>query len=259
MIGSNIDMISEGILSAGLDEHKPSYTTQEKSFCYDCIEPEKRELAESCARDIRMLSKKNVQNVIEIGRMLCLAKESLGHGNFERWLRSEFCWGMWTARKFMQVARQFGSENLENLSIDTSALYYLSAPSTNPEIREEAIRLAQKGETVTRLKVMSMEETCSPKNKEVSDSAKSISYRKESVPQSRPQYFSDSINQVTEGRSHNDVGDGEAHIVDEELNIQVGSRISVVCADEKSTTLLGKVIGIENCDRGSTTIKVLLS
>ena len=49
----------------------------------------------------------------------------------------------------MQVARQFESIKLMDLSIAPSALYILSAPSTPNSVREEALKRARAGENIT--------------------------------------------------------------------------------------------------------------
>jgi hypothetical protein len=97
--------------------------------------------------------RRTAQDVINIGQKLLEVKEQLGHGHFEAWLSAEFNWGQWTARKFMQVTRQFKSVNFTDLSIDASALYLLAAPSTPEAVRQEALERAGQREVITYAKV----------------------------------------------------------------------------------------------------------
>ena len=140
--------------------HKPqsrpieeSLALKEQGFDYTSLDTKSRAVVQECANEIRNLIKRTAQDVIDIGQKLIEAKEQLGHGQFEDWLRTEFNWGQWTARKFMQVARQFKSVNFTDLSIDTSALYLLAAPSTPEMVRQEALERARQGEAITNSKV----------------------------------------------------------------------------------------------------------
>jgi hypothetical protein len=65
---------------------------------------------------------RTVENIIEIGRDLTLAKERLGHGNFLAWLDTEFRMSDQTARNFMNVARRFSkSQSLLDLPMTQEA------------------------------------------------------------------------------------------------------------------------------------------
>lgn len=85
-------------------------TSEEQSFDYAILSPKTRIVVQQHADEIKTLMRRTAEGVINIGQKLLDAKEQLGHGNFEVWLRAEFNWGQWTARKFMQVAKQFKSE-----------------------------------------------------------------------------------------------------------------------------------------------------
>lgn len=118
-------------------------------FDYSHLDSETSLFVREQTEEIRVLMKRTAQGILEIGQKLLEIKGKLGHGNFLNWLKTEFNWSEPTAQRFMQVARQFKSINLMNLSIAPSALYILSAPSTPNSAREEAISLAQSGEDIT--------------------------------------------------------------------------------------------------------------
>lgn len=100
---------------------------------------------------IRALGKRMVKDIIEIGRLLTECKDRLGHGNWLPWLDTEFGWSPLTAQRFMQVAalKESKFSNLENMTIDASALYLLAEPRTPNELRDEVIERAQNGEAIT--------------------------------------------------------------------------------------------------------------
>lgn len=128
-------------------------TQEEQGFDYTTLSPKTQTVVQQYVKQIKSLMRRTAQDIIDIGQKLLEAKEHLGHGRFEAWLRAEFNWGQWTARKFMQVTRQFKSVNFTGLSIDASALYLLAAPSTPEGVRQEALERAGQGEAITHAKV----------------------------------------------------------------------------------------------------------
>jgi predicted LPLAT superfamily acyltransferase len=72
----------------------------------------------------------------EIGARLLKVKEVLGHGKFGEWLKAEFDWGEWTARKMMSVAASFKTVNFTDLKIPASALYLLASDSARQNRRQ---------------------------------------------------------------------------------------------------------------------------
>jgi len=128
-------------------------TLEEPGFDYTILSSDSRTVVQQYAYEIKSLMRRSAHDVINIGQKLVEVKEQLGHGHFEAWLRAEFNWGQWTARKFMQVTRQFKSVNFTDLSINASALYMLAAPSTPDSVRQEALERAGQGEVMTRAKV----------------------------------------------------------------------------------------------------------
>ncbi len=93
---------------------------------------------------------------IEIGRRLTECKKRLGHGQWGTWLDREFRWSDRQALNFMRVYElvESKSENFAELQISVSALYLLAAPSTPPEVRDEIIERAERGEKLTHAKVL---------------------------------------------------------------------------------------------------------
>lgn len=86
------------------------------------------------AEVIRKLSKRAIEDAIEIGRRLTECKPILGHGHFGDWLAREFAWCERTARRFMSLYElSTKTDNLSELGLPLSSLYLLAARST-PEI-----------------------------------------------------------------------------------------------------------------------------
>lgn len=107
--------------------------------------------------EIKALVKRTTRNILEIGEKLVQVKERLGHGLFGKWLESEFEWSQDTANNFMRVAQHF-ADNPKISEFAPSALYLLAAPSTPDTARQEALKLAERGETVTHTKAKSIVE-----------------------------------------------------------------------------------------------------
>jgi hypothetical protein len=99
---------------------------------------------------IRVLGKRVVGDVIEIGRRLTECKATLGHGNWLPWLDREFGWEETTALRFMRVFElQNKSGKLLDLDVPVSSLYLLAAPSTPKEARDAVIDAAAGGKRLT--------------------------------------------------------------------------------------------------------------
>ena len=84
-----------------------------------------------------------LENGIQIGIRLQEAKEQVGHGNFEEWCKENLNYTSRTARKFMQLATEYGDENglISNRNISSvlsisKALTLLRVPE---EDREEFV------------------------------------------------------------------------------------------------------------------------
>ena len=101
---------------------------------------------------IRRLGKRVRENVIEIGRRLHEAKQLVGHGGWEAWLKKEFDWSQGTATNFMnlwELAEYYKSRNFQDLNIPLSALYLLAKSSTPEAVRTEVVARAEAGEPIT--------------------------------------------------------------------------------------------------------------
>lgn len=128
--------------------HPPSLP-ESHDFDYAALDRETRSELQGWTNEIKGLVRQTAENVVCIGRRLTASKEKLGHGRFENWLRAEFGWSLYSARRFMQVYRHFKTHNLCDLNIAISALYLLARPSTPEEARQEALEQAAQGETIT--------------------------------------------------------------------------------------------------------------
>ena len=114
------------------------------------VEAELAKDAEATRKDLRKIDQNAFEIVHRVGGRLAKHKDHLGHG---RWLRflDECRLGEQSARNYMNVFTSFPNPKLVlDLPIDLSARYRLAAPSVSQEARDEAIKRAQAGETVTK-------------------------------------------------------------------------------------------------------------
>ena len=121
-------------------------------FEYAILDSKTQMLVQEHTIKIKKLMHRTAQDIIDIGQKLIEVKQYLGHGNFIRWLKSEFNWSVSTATKFMQVGEQFKFINFTNLNITASALYLVAAPSTPKEARAEVLERASIGENISYTK-----------------------------------------------------------------------------------------------------------
>lgn len=114
-------------------------------------DPETDRFLAEHAEAIRVLGRRVVGDIIEIGNRLIAVKDRLDHGLWLPWIEKEFGWGETTARKFMAVADSFGKSSLSvDLPIDASALYLLAGPTVPTAVREQAIAKAEDGTRITK-------------------------------------------------------------------------------------------------------------
>ncbi len=118
---------------------------------YTEIDPETRVFLQGKEQIIKSLV---ANSIIEIGAQLREAKERVGHGNFQRWIRECFGMSEFRAREYMRIEQAFKTADsavLENLN--KTSLLLLSSPSLPEEIREEVkeqvLVIAETGEKVT--------------------------------------------------------------------------------------------------------------
>jgi len=103
------------------------------------------------AKQIRILGKRVIGDVIEIGRRLAQCKDRCGHGNWLPWLEREFGWSADTAERFIRLNKLAGQiPQIAEYDIPVSGLYMLAAPSTPESARTEVIERAEAGEASSR-------------------------------------------------------------------------------------------------------------
>jgi hypothetical protein len=96
---------------------------------------------------LRQFVQRTIEDLIHVGRTLREVKAELEHGQFGRWLNSEFAWTDRTARNLMALSDAFNIHELEGLKIPPSALYILAdAPQA---ARTEALDQARSGKKLT--------------------------------------------------------------------------------------------------------------
>jgi hypothetical protein len=112
-------------------------------------------------------------SIIEIGQKLIAAKAEVEHGEWLRWLKTEFGWNARTAQRYMQVAQAFSTKcdtvSYLGLTIEASALYVLAEPKVPEDVRDEAIKTAEAGTHVTRAVAQRLIEAAKPAPAEETD------------------------------------------------------------------------------------------
>ena len=112
------------------------------------------------ADEVRRLSKRLIDDLLEIGRQLIDAKARVGRGHWLSWLEREFGWRDDTARRYMRLY-QFAQEDFEfrklrNLQLPASGLYLLAQAKCPLEARKEIVERAEAGETIDVAKIESI-------------------------------------------------------------------------------------------------------
>jgi hypothetical protein len=82
-------------------------TPESQSFDYAVLNTETRIVVQQRTSEIKTLMRQTAKDTISIGQKLTEVKQQLGHGEFGKWLKAEFNWGITTAWKLMKVAEVF--------------------------------------------------------------------------------------------------------------------------------------------------------
>ncbi len=117
-------------------------------FDYSGLDSETRIIVQQRCAEVRSLIKRSGADILEIGQKLIEVRDRLKHGKWGVWLQTEFEWSIDTAENYMRVARQF-TQIPNGSEFHARALYLLASPNTPPAAREEAIALAESGQTVS--------------------------------------------------------------------------------------------------------------
>lgn len=120
----------------------------EQLFDYSSLSSELAITTKVTAERIKLRLNRTVEDIIEIGRDLINVKESLPHGEFDKWIKAEFEMSKPTAVNFMMAYKKFGEQKNNNYFFHPTVLYALAAPSTPDEVIEKAQEKAELGEKV---------------------------------------------------------------------------------------------------------------
>jgi hypothetical protein len=109
------------------------------------------------AEAIRVLGRRVVRDVIEIGQRLSEVHDRLakrGRGQWLNWLDKEFGWSENAARRYIEIAAAFhelvsAKKTDTNILIDIGALHLLSHEAVPEDIRVEALDKAEAGDRIT--------------------------------------------------------------------------------------------------------------
>jgi hypothetical protein len=112
------------------------------------LDVEAAAFVQAAASRIRGHVTKVAESIISIGRELIQVKERLDHGQFGRWLESEFAWSDRTARNYMRAAEVFGEIGNGVSDLPPSTIYKLASPSTPPAIVGDVVAKLERREPV---------------------------------------------------------------------------------------------------------------
>lgn len=103
------------------------------------------------AHTLSKLARNTAQNLWEMGRILADAQDRLAsaNGTFVHWVKNDAGMSVGMAYRLINVYRAFRVSTLETANFERTALYLLSEPSTPAPARQEAVRRAERGESIT--------------------------------------------------------------------------------------------------------------
>lgn len=116
------------------------------SFSYASLSPDDAAKLRRTAEAIRSHGKRIGHSIIAVGELLLAVKAGLAHGDFGRWLETEFGWSERTAQRYMQVAEAFAEKTDTVSLLPPTTLYQLAAPSTPAPVRLAVVERLERHE-----------------------------------------------------------------------------------------------------------------
>jgi len=242
-------------------------TPEAQGFDYGSLNSETRIFVQQCTSEIKSLMRRTAQDILDIGQKLTEVKQQLGHGNFEAWLKAEFEWSEWTARKFIQVARQFKTVNFTDLSVAASALYVLASSSTPEDACKEALERAIKGEAISYTEAKGIvtrhKETAKSKaSKAVTVDLPVETVVRDSSSPSEPHLVSQTLESQSADMAP-DTGSGDYSLKDKsKIDIQslslIGNLIYLTDQEQQESKLLGQISEIKEVTNSDVVIRISL-
>jgi hypothetical protein len=139
-------------------------------FDYSELEPGAADTVREATAAIREHHRRGVEAVIGIGRALEAVRATLEHGQWLRWLKSEFDGSQATAYNYISAAGVAAALIDETGEVTTvgrigfAGLLELGQGNVPEEVRAEAIRCASAGETITRTTIKTLKAGRTPGN-----------------------------------------------------------------------------------------------
>jgi SOS response regulatory protein OraA/RecX len=119
------------------------------SFNYNALPAATAASLRKQAARIREGVKATTAAIIEVGRGLIAAKQDLEHNQFCEWVEKECVFSVRSAQNYMRAAEFAEGKNATVALLQPATFYKLAAKSAPPEIVQEVIDRAAKGEVVS--------------------------------------------------------------------------------------------------------------
>ena len=129
--------------------------SQKVRFHYDSLNETVGNTVSEHATQIHQVIERTSAGIIEIGKRLLAVRAALTPEQYRAWLIAEFQWNMACATTYETIAAKFGDLRCGE-RFQPSALYALARPNIDPRVVKEAIRRAERGDTVTRAAVVKL-------------------------------------------------------------------------------------------------------
>ena len=128
-------------------------------FDYDSLDLETSSFVREKTDEIKVITRRMAQDALKIGQNLTEIKAKLGHGNYEKWVSTEFPLSKRMAQNFTAAYKTFKDKSADfaDLEMSQAVLFKLSETLTTDEAREEALQRAEQGEKITLRKAQEIQ------------------------------------------------------------------------------------------------------
>jgi hypothetical protein len=123
------------------------------SFDYGALESDKAQIIRAVAMEIKSSTGRQLKEIIATGAALMRVKDVIPHGEFGKWLATEFGWSERTAQNYMRVADEFGENPQRVADLPLRCVYLISATSTPESARDQVLELIKNGDRPTERQI----------------------------------------------------------------------------------------------------------
>jgi len=139
-----LDLVPLGQLIADVEYSTLQGDAFLSAFDYDALPPHVQTIAKAAANKIRIIRKKQLEGILEIGNVLNSMKKTLAHGSYHDWVREELELEPRTAQNYAMAAEVFYGKSETVSHLKMTKIYALSRAAVRQIVPSDPGHLPKK-------------------------------------------------------------------------------------------------------------------